>query len=271
MSYKKLNILLLSILSITASTATSISYAQNIDNTEQLNNKRVILVKDKEGYIDIKADPVRYNRISNLAKEKLGSTPDRILENTNIGMYEVVINGEKIFYISKNEKFFMVDGALVSFTDMKENIISSRTMKLLPFNAKELNLKDAIKTVIGDGSRKIVTFEDPNCGYCKLFNQEKVKLTNVTIYTFIIPILGDDSLAKSKNIWCSNDREQAWDSAMNKNVVLPSPNCDTTAIDRNIEVSKKFKVHFTPTIFLPSGERIPGATKANVIEEKLSK
>ena len=46
----------------------------------------------------------------------------------------------------------------------------------------------------------IATFEDPNCGYCKRLARDLQKLENITIYTFLLPILSEDSVKKSKQI-----------------------------------------------------------------------
>ena len=61
----------------------------------------------------------------------------------------------------------------------------------------------AVKRVKGNGKRVIYTFEDPNCGYCKELQKELAKLNDVTIYTFLWPILSQDSVDKSKAIWCA--------------------------------------------------------------------
>ena len=67
----------------------------------------------------------------------------------------------------------------------------------------------AVKRVKGNGKRVIYTFEDPNCGYCKELQKELVKVNDVTIYTFLWPILSQDSVEKSKAIWCAADRGKA--------------------------------------------------------------
>jgi len=71
-------------------------------------------------------------------------------------------------------------------------------------------MKDAIVWKNGTGARKLVVFSDPNCGYCKRLEVDLQKLKNVTVYTFLIPVLGPESGEKSKNIWCSKDQAKAW-------------------------------------------------------------
>ena len=75
-------------------------------------------------------------------------------------------------------------------TATEVNLTEKRLQEFSKFVFKDLPFKDAIKMVKGDGSRVIATFEDPNCGFCRKQMTEVEKLDNVTIYTFLIPILG---------------------------------------------------------------------------------
>lgn len=232
--------------------------------------KKVEIKADKDGYVDIRKDTQKYDRLIALTKEKINVVPERILENINFDLYEVLLPEGKILYLTKNEKY-LIDGAVVNLNNLKENITSVRTAKSLPYDEKALSYKDALKVVKGDGSRKIITFEDPNCGYCKKFHTEREKLDNVTIYTFMVPVLGEDSVSKAKSVWCSANKEQAWDNVMNNIKIENNTTCDTGAIDRNIQISKKFKVTGTPTFFLENGERVQGFENAQKIEERLSR
>src|SRR5207237_270147 len=80
----------------------------------------------------------------------------------------------------------------------------------------DLPFDSAIKIVKGNGKRVIAVFEDPNCGYCKRLRQTLQEVDNVTVYTFMYNILAEDSAVKSRNIWCSADRNKAWDEWMLK-------------------------------------------------------
>ncbi|MFO1250169.1 MAG: thioredoxin fold domain-containing protein [Inhella sp.] len=48
-------------------------------------------------------------------------------------------------------------------------------------------------------------FADPKCGYCKVFERTLQELTDVTVYTFLLPILGTDSRGEGRDIWCAKD------------------------------------------------------------------
>ena len=51
----------------------------------------------------------------------------------------------------------------------------------------------AIMTVQGNGSRKLAVFADPYCPYCRTLERRLSELSDVTIYTFLFPILTPDS------------------------------------------------------------------------------
>lgn len=104
-------------------------------------------------------------------------------------------------------------GTLIDGATMK-NVTAERLQKLAAIKFSELPLELAVKRVHGDGKRVLASFEDPNCGYCKKLAKEMAKLDNVTLYTFLYPILSPDSLVKSKQIWCAADKGKAWNDWM---------------------------------------------------------
>ena len=61
----------------------------------------------------------------------------------------------------------------------------------------------------------------------------------MTIYTFLIPILGDDSVVKARTIWCSKNNAQVWRTWMLQGVMPPRPmgSCDVEALDRNLDLA----------------------------------
>ena len=131
-------------------------------------------------------------------------------------------------------------------------------------------MKDAITIVHGNGKRKLAVFEDPNCGYCKRFERDLAKVDNVTIYLFLMPVLGPSSVEKSRNIWCAKDPATAWKDMMTRDQAAPAAQCSTAAIDRNLEFGRKYKITGTPTMFAQDGTRVPGAINTTQIEKLLA-
>ena len=122
----------------------------------------------------------------------------------------------------------------------------------------------------GNGKRKLAVFEDPNCGYCKRFERDMQKVTDVTVYMFLYPILSPDSADKSRNIWCAKDRSKAWQDLMVRDQPVPQASCDSSALARNIEFGKKYRITGTPTLIFADGTRVPGAISAAQVDKHLN-
>lgn len=200
---------------------------------------------------------------------RLGTKVESVTKAGFLGLYEVYADGN-IFYTDDKVTAIMVGAQLIDAKSMK-NVTEERMRKLTAIKFNELPLDRAIKQVRGDGKRVLATFEDPNCGYCKRLARDLQKLENVTIYTFLLPILSEDSVKKSKQIWCSADRAKSWNDWM-VDGKAPSgrEDCDTAAITRNQEFGRKLNITGTPTMFFGNGERVPGAMPLQRIEQKLA-
>ena len=204
----------------------------------------------------------------NLA-ERLPEFPkiDEIQKTPIPGIYEIRI-GTEILYTDENGSY-LIDGKVID-TKSRVDITEQRIAKLTAIEWKNLPLKDAIVWKQGTGERKLVVFADPNCGYCKKFERDLQEVKNVTVYTFLYPILGNDSTEKSKAIWCAKDNTKAWRDWMIKGTpVENSPNCDTSALQRNYAFGKKHRINGTPGLVFEDGSQKAGALNAEAIEKLL--
>ena len=192
---------------------------------------------------------------------------DEVSKTPMNGLYEIRVDSD-IFYTDA-EGNFLIQGNLID-TKGKRNLTEERVTKLSAIDFDDLPLKDAFTQVRGNGKRKLAVFEDPNCGYCKRFERDLQKVNDVTIHTFLIPILSADSAEKSKNIWCAKDKNKAWLDWMVRDQNPAKASCDTTALERNLAFSKKYKITGTPTVFFANGTRVPGAISAPEIEKQLA-
>lgn len=193
---------------------------------------------------------------------------DEVSKTPMNGLYEIRVNESDIFYTDA-EGNFLIQGNLID-TKAKRNLTEERVEKLSAIDFGALPLKDAFTQVRGNGKRKLAVFEDPNCGYCKRFERDLQKVNDVTIYTFLLPILSPDSLEKSKNIWCAKDKGKAWLDWMLREQTPAKASCDTAALERNVEFSRKYKITGTPTVFFVDGSRVPGAISAEQVEKTLA-
>ena len=201
-------------------------------------------------------------------ESKFGAKAESVTKSGYLGLYEIYADGQILYSDEKGTAFII--GPLIDGKTMK-NVTQERMNKLTAIKWSDLPLERAVKQVRGDGKRVLATFEDPNCGYCKRLAKDLQKLDNVTIYTFLLPILSQDSVDKSKAIWCASDRAKAWNDWMvDGKTPGGKTDCDTTAITKNQEFGRKLNINGTPTMFFANGERVPGAVPVAQIEEKLA-
>ena len=183
------------------------------------------------------------------------------------GLYEVVLHTGEIVY-TDDKGSYVLNGELID-PKKKTSLTAERQRTLDKIDFASLPLKDAIKTVRGNGKRVIATFEDPNCGFCKRFAKELQSMKDVTIYTFLYPILSPDSATKSTAIWCSSDRSKAWSDWMLEGKPAKSTDCKTP-VDQNVALGQKLRINGTPTIFLADGSRVKGMLQAAQLEQALA-
>lgn len=198
-----------------------------------------------------------------------GAKIESVRETPYSGLYELRAGGDIIYTDKKAEYLFIghIYNAKTSQDLTKERIDE---INKIVFN--DLPFESALKMVKGNGKRVIAIFEDPNCGYCKRFRQTTLKeLDNVTVYTFMYNILSEDSVTKSKNIWCAADRNKAWDDWMISNKMAPTaPAKCVDPHEKILALGRKMRVEGTPAIFFADGTRIPGAVDLKTIEAKFA-
>ena len=183
------------------------------------------------------------------------------------GLYEVLV-GNDIFYTDISGKY-LIQGEIIELATGK-NITEQRQADLNRIKWSDLNSANAIKYVRGNGNRQLAVFSDPNCGYCKRLEKSLQQLDNVTIYTYLIPILSPDSAQKSKQIWCSSDPYKTYIDWM-INGIAPSGKGECgTPLDKNMAFAKTYGITGTPTLFFADGSRFPGAVQITDIEKKFN-
>ena len=191
---------------------------------------------------------------------------DGVAKTPYLGLYEVRMGSEILYTDEKMAYIF--SGNIIDAKSM-QNLTEKRLQDLSAIKWGDLPLASAFKTVRGSGRRVLAVFSDPNCPYCKRFEKDLAKVDDVTIYTFLYPILSQDSQDKSKAVWCSADKSKAWSDLMLNGAVLALARCDTP-IEKNLELGRKYRVNGTPTIIFANGERVPGAIPTEQIEKLLA-
>jgi thiol:disulfide interchange protein DsbC len=205
----------------------------------------------------------------NLA-ERLPNLPkiDEVSKTPMPGVYEVRVNHSEIFYTDEQGNY-LIQGSMID-TQARVDLTEQRIEKLSAIAFKDLPLKDAFTIVRGNGKRKMAVFSDPNCGFCKRFERDLMKVDNVTVHLFLYPVLGADSTEKSRHVWCAKDKAKTYIDWMVNNVTPPAASCDAAAVARNVEFGKRARITGTPTIVFADGSRVPGAIDSARVEKFLT-
>jgi thiol:disulfide interchange protein DsbC len=214
------------------------------------------------------ADEVAIRR--NLATRLPNLPPiDSVLPSPVKGLWEIRLGSELIY--SDEQGSFLIEGQIID-TKRHVNITEQRIAALTAVDFRKLPLQDAVMWKQGSGSRRMVVFADPNCGYCKRLESYLSGVPDITVYTFLVPILGDDSHEKSREIWCSQNNGKAWRYWMlhGSEPKAAAPGCDSSVLERNLALGSKHGLAGTPMLVFEDNVRVPGIMSASDIEKKFA-
>ena len=180
-----------------------------------------------------------------------------ILPTPISGLYEVFTNGQ-IVYVDSAGNYLLAGAKLVEYAS-KRNLTTERLQELTTIKFDSFPLKNAIKITKGNGAYKFAVFSDPDCPYCKAFEQhmEKSGLTDYTAYVFLMPMkeMHPDAAVKAENIWCAKDKITAWQNWMIRDTASEKAVCENP-IAANEKLADELGVNGTPTVYLNDGKRM---------------
>jgi len=192
-----------------------------------------------------------------------GIKVDSVTKTSYAGLYEIVV-GETLFYTDEKVNF-VFKGEIIDARSQK-NLTEERQQKLSAIKFEDLPLDLAVKQVRGNGKRVVAIFSDPYCPYCKNLDRALMRQDDITIYTFLYPILRPESADKSRAIWCAPDRAKAYyDFMLNGREPAAATTCNAP-VDKWVALGQKIGVRATPTSFTISGERILGARPEELVK-----
>ena len=198
----------------------------------------------------------------NLAKNYPNLEINNIASTEMRGIYSAEID-DQIVYLNDDAEH-LIAGNMLRLTDQK-SLTQELIVKKNTIDWKKLPLKNAIKSVRGNGKRQLAIFSDPNCPYCQQLEVELKKLDNVTLYTFILP-LKPQSVAPSKQVYCEQDPSFAWQQLIEKGIQPKNKKSCNNPVNANLELAKQLGVEGTPAIIFSNGYRVLGAYPATEIE-----
>ncbi|OQC18080.1 MAG: putative thiol:disulfide interchange protein DsbC precursor [Alphaproteobacteria bacterium ADurb.Bin100] len=180
------------------------------------------------------------------------------------GVFEVTM-GANLAYVDGSGQYFLF-GHLYDMKAQRDLTAERKdTFARIDFDA--LPLSDAMKEVRGNGARVLAIFSDPDCPYCQKLEADIRNLTNVTIYTFLMPLVSLHPAAHSKavSVWCATDRTAAWHAMMWRGESVPQADCPHP-VDRNVALGERLGINGTPTLIALDGRMLPGAASKEQIE-----
>ena len=173
------------------------------------------------------------------------------------GFYEAVINGQ-ILYFSKDGRY-VIQGDMVSL-DSRINLTEQRRVSLRKDALAKLDEKDMI--IFGPQKAKytITVFTDIDCGYCRKMHAEMEKYNDLGIRVRYLSFprggIGSKSYDDAVNVWCAADRQKAMTKAK-QGQEIPTKTC-ANPVKAEFELGQQLGVQGTPSIFLESGQNLPG-------------
>lgn len=190
---------------------------------------------------------------------------EHVVKTPYSGLYEVIIDGRLMYTDAQGE--YVIEGNVID-TKTRRDLSEERRRVLFAIDFDKLPLELAIKTVKGNGKRKLAQFTDPNCSFCKRLEKEFVNVTDVTIYSFLYPIFpGSDEIVR--NVSCAKNPVKAWDDWMLRGITPAKATC-TTQTDKVLALGQKLRVNGTPNLIFANGIQVPGFLPAAELEMNLN-
>jgi thiol:disulfide interchange protein DsbC len=186
------------------------------------------------------------------------------------GILEVLMEDNRMVYIDASGKH-LFNGHLFDL-EAHEDLTERRIEALTRIDVKQLPLADAFDIVHGDGKRQLYLFEDPDCPYCKKFEEQLAKVNNVTLHIFLFPLttIHPHAYEHALGVWCAKDRQKTWTDKMIKGIDPPTVAKCANPIDRNLALGEKIHIDGTPTIVFADGRVRAGTMSAEDLEHLLS-
>lgn len=210
----------------------------------------------------------------------LPATPiDKIYSTPYKNVYAVQA-GENLFYGQIGSSFLVV-GHMFNPYNQQDLTTDLENLKLAntKVDISKLNIDNAIVVKGNDNKsgKKIIIFEDPDCPYCRVLEQQLISsgvIKKLDIYKILIPLSMHPNARKHvSNIYCAKavDKNEILENYMvkgndNQHVELKDDCSADKIIEQNGELARKYNVTGTPTIILGNGKLLQGTDVASIMD-----
>jgi len=188
---------------------------------------------------------------------------DAIRRTPVSGIYEIAI-GANIYYVDHSGKY-LFSGHLFD-TTKKTDLTAARLQEINKIDWSVLPLDKAVISGDDDGVEMAV-FTDPDCPYCRKFEENLKGMKGVKVYTFLLPLtqLHPDARRKSEAIWCAKDQHAALQSVMLDDKAISGGGC-ATPLDEIAALAAGLNISGTPTLVSRDGRKLAGMLPAEQLK-----
>ncbi len=202
------------------------------------------------------------------------------------GLWEVTMGTNIAYVAADTDRVFKTAVTEANKTELFRHwvfgatVFDMKTARDITTPAKELAqqidistlpLKNAITRVRGKGERILYVFTDPDCPHCRRLEMTLESLDNVTIHTFLTPVVALHPKARevATSIWCAKEPAKALlDYMTGSQTSLVTATC-RDPIEENEQLMQTLGIKGTPTLFFADGSRHTGAMNATELENTL--
>ena len=173
------------------------------------------------------------------------------------GLYEVVM-GRNVAYMDASGRFALFGHIWDMQT--RRDLTADRKSLLDRVDVAALDKGLALKHVRGKGTREVFVFADPQCSFCKQQEQALLSMDDVTVYTFVLPVLGVESRRIADGVLCSADPAAAWSAWMlrGQRPVAAGQACKASTEGAE-QLARGLGINSTPTLVALDGRKNAGA------------
>ena len=192
-----------------------------------------------------------------LAELLPGIEPDSISPTPVEGLYEVSV-GPRLFYISADGRY-LIRGQIFDIR-ARRNLTEEKTVKAKKKAIEEVGEQKMVIFAPEKYDHTVTVFTDIDCGYCRKMHNEMdgYHENGIRVRYLFYPRagVGSKSYQKAVSVWCADDRNEAMTQAK-QGRPLQDKDCENP-VGEEMLLGQLLGVTGTPTIFLESGEMLPG-------------
>jgi thiol:disulfide interchange protein DsbC len=203
--------------------------------------------------------PAKVDPRAALAKKLEGLQIEDVRISPVSGVYEVT-RDSNVSYVSSDGRYAIV-GDMIDL-DSDANLSENRRRGIRQRILETVPESEMLVFSPKDPKYTITVFTDIDCGYCRKMHTQisEYNRLGIRVRYLFFPRSGPDteSWHKAEAVLCSSNRNNALTKAKNGEDV-PAKKCGADRIvARDFELGQKVGVDGTPSIFLSTGEMLPG-------------